>query len=374
MEALDTLVSVDVDLATAAFQTATFSTILFLYTSTVAAETSPQLVSSPTEMAAVTSLTQDARPTEYNAVSVLFGQNPGPNKIIVCPVTAFSADALNAQLPAINALGGFYGVLSVAALADQQTIATWAQANKKLFVAMDNTGTGGATTTTDLAAYFQTNDMDHCAAICAPSAASYPTYLADFAWMAKAFSYAAGSENWSNMQLTGVLAENLTTEQRANILAKNGNTFEPYGNDGTTPLSLTFKGTVGTGNYIDEIRGRDALCNSIKTAVANVLIQRPKVPYTDGGISAVKGAILATLENYMRIGFLDQPSTNSDGTVNPSYTVTVPQRKDIATSQIQARDLSGITFTARLASAIDTVNGDGSGSYGIVGTLVYSMS
>lgn len=460
MARLDTLVSVQIDLATAAFTSSSFSRMAVCYQAATPQETAPQIISSAEEALQVSSLTTTSM--EYRALNVAFTQSPGATQVLLIPVqpavpaqkggsvnsvvvteggsgftsaptvtftgsgsgaqataivsggavtginitnggsgysipptVSFSGDGSGAaavstitpDIPevtyasqaitafannasAISGLGGYFGVWFGGSFSDQVEFAAFANGARKLYVTMDNTGDAGSSKTTDLCSVFQQQNYDFCAAFAAPEAASYPTYFADIAAMSKAFGYQPGSENWSNMTLSGVKASDLTESQRQLVLSKNGNTFMSYGNDGGNAISLTFKGTTGSGRYLDEIRGREWLCNEIRTAVANYLLQRPKVPFTDAGISGAKNVILAVLENALRVGFLDGPSIDSNGNVQPSYTVTVPRRSAISSSDVQARALAGITFTARLAGAIDTVTGNGAA--GIQGTLVYN--
>lgn len=379
MPSLDKLASVDIGLAGSAFTEASYSTILVGYAAKLSSDVTPQLVGSADEFAQVTSV--DTSSAAYIGVQVLFQQSRRPSRIIVMPFqsdtsgaiadgTAFT-NALQTNASKLNALGGYYGVLFPSSdNSNKQLVADFCETVRKLYVTVDLTGNSlSATDGTDLAGYIKAKAYNYTAVL-ATSTQLNGSESAAFAWMAQNFFYAAGTENWAETQLTGVLPTYLTDTQRTLVLSKNANTYEPYGEEEGNAVSLTYKGTVGSGHYIDEIRGRDWLCNAIKVAVVNTIVQRPRLPYTAGGMAVVKNAVLGVLEKAMTIGFLAPPTVASDGvTTIPSYTVTMPARVDVANSDIQLRQLNGLTFTAVLAGAIDRIGDDD--TVGISGTLVY---
>lgn len=387
MPSLDKLVSVDISLTGSAFLPASYSRILVGYASTKALDTSPQIIGSAAEFASITSV--DVTSAAYLGVVALFQQDKHPATIVVQPFTPDTTNsstpagtgfitALQANASALRALGGYYGVLfPTDAVADKKAVADFCETAKKLFVCVDLSGDSlSLTTGTDLAGYIAGKKYEYTAVL-ATSTALGGTESAAFTWMGQNFYYPAGEENWALTQLQGIVPTLLTDTQRTLVLGKNANTFEPYGADGGVAtsgsdiISLTYKGTVGSGNYIDEIRGRDWLCDAVRAAACNCLLTRPKLPNSDASRSVIKNAIMSVLESAMLRGFLDTPTTDGT-TVTPSYTVTVPKRVDSSEADMQLRHLNGITFTAVLASAIDRIGDDD--TTGIVGTLVYNLA
>lgn len=81
-------------------------------------------------------------------------------------------------------------------------------------------------------------------------------------------------------QMPGVTPENLTNTQANALQTKNVNVYASYDN-GTQIIQY---GTVGNGNFIDEVWGLDWFQNAIQTAVFNLLYTATtKIPQTDAG-------------------------------------------------------------------------------------------
>ena len=86
-----------------------------------------------------------------------------------------------------------------------------------------------------------------------------------------------GSETWAFKQLGGdITYSDLSTTQESNAFAKQCNTYEYIGGVG-----ITQRGTVAVGEYIDIIRGIDWLTTTMQTYVYSILVNSPKIPYTD---------------------------------------------------------------------------------------------
>ena len=77
--------------------------------------------------------------------------------------------------------------------------------------------------------------------------------FAGAALMGKCFALNAGSETWKLKRLAGVPALRLDPTQKANLDAKNVNTFYDAGG-----VSISSEGKVSAGEWIDVVRGRDA--------------------------------------------------------------------------------------------------------------------
>jgi hypothetical protein len=82
----------------------------------------------------------------------------------------------------------------------------------------------------------------------------------------------------------------------------------------------------------------------VQTRVLSVLRSADKVPYTDEGISSIKGAVLAGIRVFQPEGF----------EVGSEF-VNVPLKSSISAVDIAARDLPDVLFGATLAGGIATV-------------------
>jgi hypothetical protein len=96
--------------------------------------------------------------------------------------------------------------------------------------------------------------------------------------------------------------------------------------------------------FIDTTRLIDALVVEVQTRVLVALRSADKVPYTDGGISTIKSAILAGIRVF-------QPT----GLATGSEFCNVPLRSSISDVDVAARDLPDVVFGATLAGGIATV-------------------
>jgi hypothetical protein len=214
--------------------------------------------------------------------------------------------------------------------------AAWVEANEKLYpvqsieTAIPNTALAGATdiaTAQKALAHARTGvfyDPDNGAFL-------------DAALLGRVLPLTAGSETWALKTLSGIVARTYTGTQLVNLKAKLcGWYYSLWGRN------VTQEGKVAAGEYFDTIRGRDALKVDMQGRVFLALAIPDKVPFTDGGASMVAAEIHASLEAYVRIGFLVEGST----------TVTMPKISTVSVNDKALRKLTGIKFGAQLAGAI----------------------
>ena len=97
--------------------------------------------------------------------------------------------------------------------------------------------------------------------------------------------------------MSGITTDDLTEGEARAVHAKNGNTFEAFRN-----ISITQNGKVAGGEWIDVIRFRDWLVETIKTEEFVMLINRDKLPYTDAGIMLVYNTLNSVLALGQRRG------------------------------------------------------------------------
>lgn len=219
--------------------------------------------------------------------------------------------------------------------------AAWTESKTKLFgvqVCDSECATVAAGIATDIskalqtAAYFRTFDVYH------PDNGQF----IDAAMFGRLLPYVPGSETWRGKTLGGISAMStngsykLTETWRANLIAKNAGYY--YSNAGR---NITAEGKVAAGEWIDTIRGRDRLQARIQEAVALVVLNSDKVPYTDSGIGKIDNAIRGCLR--LSVG---------DGFLTDAYTVTVPTADSQTLIDKAARILRGYSFVAPIQGAI----------------------
>lgn len=362
MALISDLVGVVINIGSTLFIGQNYSAMAILHMASPAANARTyQVVSQADAVAQIGISTADPL---YTALGAAFSQSPRVQYVYVVSNYATDASAgtsLDAGLAALAAAGGFYGVCVAARdIPTIHAVMTWAQTNHKLFgFSTAEADAINPATTDDLLSYNTAQNNQYCFGFTDPSAAT--NYL-DVAAMSKCFSYVPGSENWSLQQLYGVTTSVLTEGARTAVLAKNGSTFQAYGN-----VSCTFGGKTGSGDWIDTIRFRDWLLNQIQVEVADNLTGPAKVPFTDKGILTIKAGVGAALDQGVTNGGISPPSIDPvTGNLIPSYTISAPKRFSVPTSQAQSRILNGITFSAELANAINVVN--------VTGTLLYGAA
>ena len=90
--------------------------------------------------------------------------------------------------------------------------------------------------------------------------------------------------------------------------------------------------------------------------VFNVLKKNRKVPFTDGGIALVEGAMESVLKDAQNIGGIAEDSFDENDVKIPGFQVFVPRASALTEEQRKSRVLPGCRFTARLAGAIHIVD------------------
>jgi hypothetical protein len=106
---------------------------------------------------------------------------------------------------------------------------------------------------------------------------------------------------------------------------------------------VTFEGKMFDGNFIDVQRTIDALTARIQEDFFTLLVNLPKLPYTDASVTTVKGEIRGAIRDFQATGALD-PETEP--------TVTAPLVADVSTADRNNRLLPDINFSARLGGAM----------------------
>lgn len=161
------------------------------------------------------------------------------------------------------------------------------------------------------------------------------------AWLGKLLPTDPGSATWALKTLAGVTVNNLTDTEIANVESNNANHYVSVAS-----VNITRQGTTADGDFIDIQRTIDALEARIQEDVFGLLVNLPKLPYTDASVSTVKSTIRGAIRAFQDDGALDPA-------VEP--TVTAPAVADIAAADRAARLLPDVEFTAQLAGAIHKV-------------------
>lgn len=163
-----------------------------------------------------------------------------------------------------------------------------------------------------------------------------------------------GTETWALKQLSGVTADDLSATQRAYLT---GTKTAPFGGKNvniyfalTNSVSITERGVMASGRWIDQQRSADYLRSRISTGIVNLMLANAKIAFDDDGIGRMASVVYGVLEQAEKSGML---------AASPKYVVTAPKAADISSSNKTARVLDPpITASATFSGAIHyaTVN------------------
>ena len=117
-------------------------------------------------------------------------------------------------------------------------------------------------------------------------------------------------------------------------------------------INIFQEGVVASGEYIDIMRGTDALTARIQQLVLTLLTTEGKIPFTDGGIESVGLQVERALNEYVNYGLLVGPEVLDDNDVSLGPNVIVPTRAQTRASDRAQRVLNDVTFTANYAGAV----------------------
>lgn len=214
----------------------------------------------------------------------------------------------------------------------------WAETNGKLFVARtaddechdaavsdDVISTLSSGTNTRTAIFFHRNNLE----------------CIDAAMLGKALPYDAGSINWAWKQLATMTADTLTTAQQSQIDTKGGNVFVTV-----SGLNVTKFGYTTNGEGIDLVRGSDWTAARCAERLFTLLVQRPKLPYTDAGLQTIRGVVAGVLADGVARDFI---------AAYPEPVVTVPLASEVSAANKGNRIVDAVEFSAVLAGAINKV-------------------
>lgn len=243
-----------------------------------------------------------------------------------------------------NANSTWYALISTTRdIPTVKAIAAWVESRIKLFGTASSDpniiNIPAGTDTTSIAAflnqagYVRTFVMYH-----QDAEFDYP----EAAWFGRVLPLEPGSETWKFKTLNSISYSNLTTTQSNNALNKKANTYEFVAGVG-----ITANGTVAQGEFIDIVRGIDWLTARIQEFVFSVLVQNPKVAYTDAGIAVIQAEVMRALALGVSNNFLSD---------DPAPLVTVPKAIDVPPVDKANRILRNVRFTATLSGAIHAVD------------------
>jgi len=273
-----------------------------------------------------------------------------PNVDLDCQQTHVDA-GIATDIAAINNVDStWYAVHSCFnSNAEVVALAAWTETNQKLYLADSQDSTILGAGTGDVASTLKTSSYVRSPVLYHPDNGAF----ASPAWGGVNLPRSAGSETWKFSPLAGVATVTLSATQVTNLKGKNCNYYYSVAGVG-----MTAEGNTPSGQFIDTVRGRDALQSDLQIGIFTALTSPPagvnpdnpqgsvpqsKIPFTDQGIAVVEGVIRASLRKFTNNGFL---------AASPRPSVSVPKASAVSVANKSARALSPVSFAATIAGAI----------------------
>lgn len=255
-------------------------------------------------------------------------------------VTAAPSDLLDDLAAIADEDDDWYGLVLVPSSKDIiSAVAGWIETKRKIYIAQSaDWDVIDAGQSSDVASALVSQSYTRTAAIWHAWIAG--TENVDAAWLGVQLALDPGSYTAAFKTLAGVSADNLNAG--ALTALKNKRTSYYARKRG---INITYEGRTPSGRFIDVVRFIDWLTVEIETSVFSLLVNNPKIPYTEGGISAIKGAVEAALQRGKR--------PPNDG-LDPDFEsiVTVPALADISSTDKANRILPAVQFHDRLSGAL----------------------
>jgi hypothetical protein len=232
--------------------------------------------------------------------------------------------------------------------AEVEAAAAWAESNGKLFVPQTaDTLCMDSGSSTDVAADLKTAAYGRTTLWFHPDIGTLTSW-AGAGILGNRLPADPGSDTWAFKTLAGVASYVLTETQKTNLHAKNVGTYTEIAG-----IDVTEQGKVAAGEWVDVVRGIDWLRARMRERIFALLVNNPKLPYTDAGVDLVKGEVFAQLRDGVTVGLLS-PGTPGDPD-DPQPRVSAPLVKDVDPVDRANRLLPDVEFFARLAGAIHAV-------------------
>ena len=275
-----------------------------------------------------------------NAISASLSNLPQQIPIQSC------VDAYNDVLAYPGAVQNFYGVSAHSTIngvddlvaSDIVAIGTVVESSKKMFIYASHDQNNMNQSSTISTTYLAKNATLNRTAIM-QKAFTNQTQSSSLSWLTYVLSLPAGSANFAYKQLSTVPAVVLSSSQVSAIFFNNGNTYEAIGG-----VNVTRYGTAAGGQYLDIELGLDFIVARLSEAWFSLLVNTPKVPYTDLGI--------AKFENEAR-GIM---AIAVQETIVETWNIIVPKAASVPQNDKASRVLNNVAINCVLQGAINKVN------------------
>lgn len=285
-------------------------------------------------------LTTDAA---YIAAQRVFAQDPRPSKVVVGVVKDGETyvEALVRQQGAYNKF--LYVITDAATDAEKEAIADYVETQSRMFyVFSDSNASTYTSATTDIFSKLKAKGYDRSFGIYTKDGVG--NTMIEAAWVGRFSAEPIGSAIWIYKELDGIIADGYTATEESYLQSKNANYYTTVEDE-----SVVFgEGKVAGGEFVDVLLGSVWLEVRMGERIWGLIKAQNKINYTNAGISMIEIKMREVLDEAVAMQIL---------TADDPIRVVVPNANNIPSSTRNTRILSGITFEARLAGAIQKVDG-----------------
>ena len=243
---------------------------------------------------------------------------------------------------------------------EQKAAATWAEAQKyAIFGAVSNSANAYSVSNTNSIVYYV---MDNALENTFTFYHNNPQIYPEVSYLAKALSvdYALANSalTMKFKQLTGIATVPLTETQLNALAARRCNTYVSMGNTS----QVVREGVQGAEGWFTDSRvNLDNFVNELQTAIFNVFLRNPKVPYTSAGQDMLVSAAQKICSRYEQNGVfaartVEDNATESGYTTYPATQITPTPVYQATASERASREGMPIQITAYEAGAMHRVN------------------
>lgn len=260
-----------------------------------------------------------------NMATTLFAQEPTPRKVAVVSAEGALGTDLTTLLNGVADKDFFGLVITNNALLDQAS--AWVDANDRVFAVTTESVATVKDSPNVLLAY--SDDIDD------------KNYIAE-ALLQHLLLRPIGSTTGKARRLRNIDAVEISSTDLDTLETNNALTYVVK-----QGIAQTTEGKAGNGEYFDIVLGAYFLEVRIEEGLANLLVNTPKIPYSNAGISQLASVVQKVLNQGVAQGIILE---DDDG--NGVYNISYVTREDTPTADISNRIYNGLTWTATVAGAI----------------------
>jgi len=276
----------------------------------------------------------------YKYASSIFSQNPRAPQVVVGKKAT-----LDSYVQAIQDLEAAFNqwlflITDAESDVDHTAIAAYIETTEKFYV-IHTADADALTTTVELGAALKALGYERTFGIYSSNA---DIGVPAAGWLGRFAPQQLGSAIWIYKPIIGIIPDSLTSTQLTNLKNKNLNCYTVV--EGS-PVVFGENKVFG-GEYIDVMLGVQWIITRMRERVWGTLLNSRKVSFDTAGIAKIESDIRSVLAEATDLGIL---------AADFAPVITVPNALSLTSAQRNTRILTGVTFEARLAGAIQKVDG-----------------